>query len=254
MSRQAGYKHTEETKAKCRASKLGNLNPAKRPEVRAKISRSVLSFFADNGTASCRQSKEGRKRISLSMTLNNPTAKKSVIRKMSKSAIRYNAKHGSHNLGLKRTTKQREALSQAHIGVQAGSKHPLWNGGTATDPHSPGWTITLRRKIWVRDGYVCRMCYRSNIVLAVHHIDYNKQHHDEQNLISLCQSCHAKTNVNRDFWQSYFEDIMLIESVETTRQARFPRFPGFRKDIVRPSKRLEEAFRNEKPARNQYVN
>lgn len=35
-------------------------------------------------------------------------------------------------------------------------------------------------------------------------IDYDKDNLDPNNLISLCNSCHAKTNKNRDYWINLF--------------------------------------------------
>lgn len=40
--------------------------------------------------------------------------------------------------------------------------------------------------------------------LTVHHIDYDKYNCNEQNLITLCRSCHPKTNFNRDYWKLFF--------------------------------------------------
>ena len=40
--------------------------------------------------------------------------------------------------------------------------------------------------------------------LSVHHIDYNKQNCNENNLITLCLKCHLKTNIDRNFWSKYF--------------------------------------------------
>lgn len=34
----------------------------------------------------------------------------------------------------------------------------------------------------------------------VHHIDYDKKNNNPENLITLCHSCHAKTNSNREYW------------------------------------------------------
>ena len=31
-----------------------------------------------------------------------------------------------------------------------------------------------------------------------------RTNNDPQNLISLCTSCHIKTNTNREYWKSYF--------------------------------------------------
>jgi len=63
----------------------------------------------------------------------------------------------------------------------------------------------LKEKIRKRDNYQCQLCGITEeeyiIVfgerLTVHHIDYNKNNNNEDNLISLCRSCHARTNVNR---------------------------------------------------------
>ena len=37
------------------------------------------------------------------------------------------------------------------------------------------------------------------------HIDYDKDNLDPKNLISLCKSCHMKTNHNRAYWINYFK-------------------------------------------------
>jgi hypothetical protein len=44
--------------------------------------------------------------------------------------------------------------------------------------------------------------------LPVHHIDYDKKNNDERNLITLCISCHSKTNANREYWIEYLKPIM----------------------------------------------
>ena len=44
--------------------------------------------------------------------------------------------------------------------------------------------------------------------MCVHHIDYDKLNSDDMNLITLCQSYHAKTSFDRDAWQAYFSVIM----------------------------------------------
>ena len=40
--------------------------------------------------------------------------------------------------------------------------------------------------------------------MSVHHIDYVKENIKENNLISLCASCHGKVHTNRDYWKQYF--------------------------------------------------
>ncbi|KKM81128.1 hypothetical protein LCGC14_1332980 [marine sediment metagenome] len=91
-------------------------------------------------------------------------------------------------------------------------KQSLSHGGTGVPHENDGyiteWNYLLKAKIRKRDNYTCQICnikekdcYRE---LDIHHIDYDKQNLDFDNLISLCQSCHMKTNFNRDYWKEYF--------------------------------------------------
>jgi hypothetical protein len=73
-----------------------------------------------------------------------------------------------------------------------------------------GWHNTFREQIRYRDGYECKICgmpeVEHNKKLAVHHIDYNRHNIKEDNLITLCGSCHSKTNHNRDKWIKFFTE------------------------------------------------
>jgi 5-methylcytosine-specific restriction endonuclease McrA len=88
-----------------------------------------------------------------------------------------------------------------------GEKNYCWKGGISFLPYTLDWTETLKKSIRERDRYICRLCLepQGERVLAVHHIDYNKKNCDPNNLISLCQKCHSKTNHNRNYWTNYFK-------------------------------------------------
>ena len=62
-----------------------------------------------------------------------------------------------------------------------------------------------------RDRHTCQLCNKKEKFfdekLHVHHIDYDIDNCNESNLISLCRSCHTKTNFNRDYWYAYFTYI-----------------------------------------------
>lgn len=75
--------------------------------------------------------------------------------------------------------------------------------------YSVDWTETLRRSIRERDKYICKLCgsQQGDISFAVHHIDYDKYNCNPNNLITLCNSCHAKTNHNRKDWIKYFKSL-----------------------------------------------
>jgi len=91
------------------------------------------------------------------------------------------------------------------------TKHYNWQGGKSFELYPIEFSKELKEQIRKRDNYHCALCHcfqDLNIrVLAVHHIDYNKQNCNEDNLISLCDSCHMKTNFNRDYWIERFMEI-----------------------------------------------
>ena len=90
-----------------------------------------------------------------------------------------------------------------------GENHPLWSNGASFLPYTQDWTEDLKDSIRKRDGYQCRVCSLSQEdqgrKLDVHHIDYDKSNCDPNNLVSLCDSCHAKTGFGkRAIWEAYF--------------------------------------------------
>jgi hypothetical protein len=87
-----------------------------------------------------------------------------------------------------------------------GDKNPNWQGGKSFEPYNIDWTETLKRSIRERDHYTCQLNgeIQGDICFAVHHIDYNKKNCDPNNLITLCNRCHIKTNFNRAYWTVYF--------------------------------------------------
>jgi 5-methylcytosine-specific restriction endonuclease McrA len=108
----------------------------------------------------------------------------------------------SNTLGKHHTEETKLKMSL----MRKGSKHPNWQGGKSFESYSVDWQETLRRSIRERDKYICKICGLSqgDIAHDVHHIDYNKNNCDPNNLITLCHSCHSKTNYKRDYWKQYF--------------------------------------------------
>ena len=100
-------------------------------------------------------------------------------------------------------------LLSATISVaNAGSKNGMWNGGSSFAPYDLKFTRKLKNQIIERDEFKCKLCpepqLKSKKTLSVHHIDYNKQNSVPGNLIALCNSCHSKTNTNREKWIKHF--------------------------------------------------
>ncbi len=106
--------------------------------------------------------------------------------------------------GKPKSNEHRKNISISKVG----ERNPGWQGGISKLPYTQDWTDDLRDAIRKRDGHKCQLCsidqVNLSILLDVHHIDYNKENCDPENLISLCKSCHIKTNRNRDKWAAYF--------------------------------------------------
>jgi 5-methylcytosine-specific restriction endonuclease McrA len=103
------------------------------------------------------------------------------------------------NRGTEKIEKQRIKIS--------GEKHFNWQGGKSFEPYSVSWKESLKALVRCRDNNKCSNC--GNFVLNgdVHHIDYNKKNCVMSNLITLCHSCHSKTNHGeRDYWTNYFKE------------------------------------------------
>lgn len=84
------------------------------------------------------------------------------------------------------------------------SNNPNWRDGISFEPYSVDWTKTLKKSIRQRDKYTCQLCGKEPAI-CVHHIDYDKKNNNPNNLITLCSSCHSKTNFNRKYWTNYFK-------------------------------------------------
>ena len=99
--------------------------------------------------------------------------------------------------------------------LKPGKDHPNWKDGRSFEPYSLDWTKELKTIIRKRDNHTCQECKckqeQLGYALDVHHIDYNKKNCNHDNLISLCRSCHIKTNYKREEWQNHFNRIFLSD-------------------------------------------
>ena len=138
-----------------------------------------------------------------------------------------NIKPLSYWKGKSLSKEHREKLSNALKGIKRnpfteehrnkigdskrGDKCPFWEGGITDTPYTVDWTNTLRRSIRERDHYTCMICgnEQTDKCFSVHHIDYKKENCDTNNLITLCNSCHTKTNYNRKYWE---EKLKMVKS------------------------------------------
>lgn len=94
-----------------------------------------------------------------------------------------------------------------------------FNNWSSFEPYGKGFNNKLREQIRKRDNYRCQECFRhqdelfykngKSYKLSIHHIDYNKNNNNPNNLISLCLNCHVQTNYKRKDWINYYNNKLL---------------------------------------------
>jgi len=91
------------------------------------------------------------------------------------------------------------------------TKTPNWKGGIAIEEYCDAWADKeFKNDIKIRDKNHCMnpKCKKISKKMAIHHIDYNKQNCHPKNLITLCFSCNAIANGNREKWESFYNKII----------------------------------------------
>jgi hypothetical protein len=111
--------------------------------------------------------------------------------------------------GKKFSDEHRRNLSKNHADFSL-DKHPMWKGGLSFGAYCENWTKAFKLEIKERDGFICLnpCCYRKSNKLDVHHIDYNKKNCDPNNLITLCTSCNARANSNRNWHKEWYSLVI----------------------------------------------
>jgi hypothetical protein len=103
-----------------------------------------------------------------------------------------------------------------------GENHHNWKGGIAHEPYCPIWIKSeFKENIRERDNNQCQnpYCYEKLILRqgkkmkpSVHHINHNKKDCHPLNLITICQSCNARAEGDREKtleeWEYFYQDLM----------------------------------------------
>jgi len=109
-------------------------------------------------------------------------------------------------LNRQRTSEERMAVSQR----MKGSNNPMWRGGITREAVAlrKEISIEIRKQVYARDGYQCRLCHNIGGRLTLHHkipIYVNKgMVKDKDNLVTLCQQCHYKINNHEVEYKNIF--------------------------------------------------
>ncbi len=206
-----GKRHSKEARRKMSLSRMGDNNPMKRPEVRAK-------FIGENNPA--KRPEVGKK---ISEALSGRNHYSWIEREIRECAcgcgevfeckinserrfINYHSQRVNNSMSGKCWTKGHiEQMSK----MMSGEGNPNWNGGISKLGYPFDFNDELKELIRKRDNYVCQLCRKTQKQngrkLDVHHIDYNKENLNPGNLTALCRGCNAKVTANRKYWAKFFK-------------------------------------------------
>ena len=184
-----GTHHSEETKLKISALKVGNKNHLGKPH-----------------------SEETRKKISeaTKRAMTNPE----ILHKLSEAG-----KRGKPWLGKRFSEEHCRNLTESHLGKNTGVENYNWKGGISYEPYCPKFNNEFREQVRAFFGYTCMMPGCGHVwqpgetKLAVHHVNFQKDSCCAEDIVPqfvpVCHgSCHAKTNHNREHWEQYFADMI----------------------------------------------
>jgi len=190
-----GKQRTEKTKRK-----IGNAN------------KITMRKYYDNGGISHRKGKkasmETKRKLSESHMGQIPWNKKEKIIKKCAFCGR------DYEIIASRVERSRFCSYECRGRYYNGEKSCQWQGGKSFEPYGLAFNNKLKEVIRKRDSFRCQECFRHQdelysksgrkYKLHIHHIDYNKKNNNQNNLISLCRSCHSQTNFGREDWTNYF--------------------------------------------------
>jgi len=114
-------------------------------------------------------------------------------------------------LNRERTLEGRMKVSER----MKGQGNPMWKGGITPEAILLRKEISpeLRKAIYTRDGYTCKLCQKTGGELTLHHkiplyADKTKNTAPE-NLVTLCKSCHWKVNANESDYCAIFKTELV---------------------------------------------
>lgn len=96
----------------------------------------------------------------------------------------------------------------------SGSGNTSWKGGISFEPYCEIWKDKeYKHSIRERDGNKCLnpyCCSKTPNDLIIHHIDYNKKNCKPINLTTICRSCNAMANTDREWHTAWYQALMYM--------------------------------------------
>lgn len=100
---------------------------------------------------------------------------------------------------------------------QPQENHINWKGGISRGPYCELFNEEFKERVRFFWGRKCGVCFKTEkengAKLSVHHVSYDKDsccNKTKPLFIPFCRSCHTKTNHNRNYWEEYLSNYIMI--------------------------------------------
>lgn len=201
------WKHSDKTKEKLRQKALKQFVNGMPIKTRNKIKRNA-KINPNFGMRGKKQTEKAKKLVSKNNGRYWKDKKRPPFSKKWKENISKSKK------GNKRSEKSRMKQSKTILRLYTEGKKMGFQKIEGIERIYPiDWTDNIRKAIRMRDEYICQICgiHQDELEsrfrkLDIHHIDYDKDNLNPDNLVALCRNCHIKTNFNRKYWINYFNN------------------------------------------------
>ena len=110
-----------------------------------------------------------------------------------------------------RKSRKKRIITEETKEKMRGENNPAWKGGISCEPYCDVWMDQeFKQSIKDRDNNRCINpdCWKTSIILNIHHINYVKKDCHPFNLITLCASCNTRANKDREWHKSWYEAII----------------------------------------------
>ena len=150
-----------------------------------------------------------------------------------KISVAMREKHGKHWLGKKHSSETKQKMRENHGKYWLGKKHspetiqkmrdvkkgennPNWRGGSSFEPYCVKFNNEFKERVRNFFGRKCVECgideCDNDVRLHVHHVNFRKDSCCSTAVIplfvTLCTSCHSKSNYNREYWEDRFTRLI----------------------------------------------
>lgn len=209
-----GHKHSKETKQQFSITRKGKPSWMRTEESRQNLSKARKAAWARLTPEERRiQSEHLREATRGKPAKPEHIAKRTIAVKIAwtspelRKAKSESMIGNSYGLGYRFTPEQRQRASETHRGEQS----PLWQGGITDNNYPPEFGNPIKYMIRQRDNFTCQLCRipENGRKHDVHHINHNKYDNAEDNLITLCHTCHAKAGHYRKDYQPILASLIV---------------------------------------------